>query len=127
MRLLPIICLLSLGCLAQNAYARSLLQGKPDLCDQNSGSWDPYDINCDFDCGANGWEVDCECDDEENCTEIKCKVDKDKAPDSEDVYFYCKGQDGSAPDCDFADLETIDDACVVETVKSVLKAWNVGA
>ena len=40
-------------------------------------------------------QVDCECDDEDNCTEIKCKVDKDKAPDSEDVYFYCKAQDGS--------------------------------
>jgi len=31
-----------------------------------------------------------------------------------------------APDCDFTDLETIDDACVVETVKSVVKAWTVG-
>jgi len=40
-------------------------------------------------------QVDCECDDEDNCNEIKCKVDKDKAPDSEDVYFYCKGQEGS--------------------------------
>jgi hypothetical protein len=57
MRSLSIIGLLCLGCLAHNAYARSLLQGKPDLCDKNSGSWDPYDINCDFDCGANGWEV----------------------------------------------------------------------
>lgn len=37
--------------------AEEIPSKKSALCDADTGDWDPFDINCDFDCNGTGWEV----------------------------------------------------------------------
>ncbi|KAI8114629.1 hypothetical protein M9434_002749 [Picochlorum sp. BPE23] len=124
------LCLLLFHGQGLVASAENVQSTKSALCDADTGDWDPYDINCDFDCNGTGWELDCECDDKSDaCTDIECKIDRDGAPDDEDIYLSCSANLGEAPQCDFAPLdqaESLIDACVVDTVKTVLSEWFIG-
>jgi hypothetical protein len=103
---------------------------KPDLCDVDTGKWDPYHINCDFDCDANGWEVKCVCDDKsQSCDVITCVVDADGAPDSEDITFSCRNAgEGQSPSCDLDPLlnSAVATSCVKNTISQVLQLWQIG-
>jgi hypothetical protein len=101
---------------------------KPSICDQDTGRWEPYHINCDFDCEEDGWEIKCKCDeDNEKCDVIKCKIDRDGAPDEDDINFTCTSNgDGINPTCN-TDIVLPDlPACVAQKVTTVLGSWVVG-
>ncbi len=104
--------------------------GKPTLCDAATGKWDPYHINCDFDCENEGWELKCKCDNKDStCREIECRVDRDGAPDAEDIFFFCTSLgDGQSPSCELNPLtdSMLAGSCVKNTIGSVLDAWQIG-
>ena len=108
----------------------ALASTKPDLCDAATGKWDPYHINCDFDCDNEGWELKCVCDTEDStCRDVACKVDRDGAPDAEDVLFNClSGGEGQRPTCELGPLldSLVAGSCVKNTISSVLDAWQIG-
>lgn len=119
------VLMLILGLSSCSMAKRSLLQSKPDLCDADTGKWEPDSINCDFDCDGSGWELDCECKDKDDCSVVECKVDEDGAPDSEDIEFYCDVN--GSPVCDFSILDATFDnnqTCVPTVVKEVLSLWS---
>lgn len=108
----------------------ALASTKPALCDAATGKWDPYHVNCDFECENEGWELKCKCDNKDSsCTEIECRVDRDGAPDAEDIFFYCASLgDGQSPSCQLDPLmdSTLAGSCVKNTIGSVLDAWVIG-
>jgi len=106
----------------------SSVSEKPSICDQDSGKWDPYHINCDFDCDGDGWEIKCKCDKKsDKCDEIDCKIDRDGAPDEEDIEFTCTSNgDGENPACDLPPITADLTTCVAEKVTTVLESWIVG-
>lgn len=101
---------------------------KPAICDQDTGKWKPYHINCDFDCDGDGWEIKCKCDkDNDKCDKIKCKIDRDGAPEKDDVNFTCTSNgDGKNPTCDTASIMGGLTTCVSQKVTTVLGSWVVG-
>ena len=103
---------------------------KPDVCDEATGKWDPYHINCDFDCENEGWELKCKCDTKgSTCDEIACTVDRDGAPDADDILFGCVSLgDGQSPSCELDPLidSIIAGSCVKNTIRGVLDAWQIG-
>lgn len=103
--------------------------GKPSICDADSGKWDPFHINCDFDCDADGWEIKCKCDKEnDKCDEIKCKIDRDGAPDKDDVHMKCKSNGvGASPTCPIDSIRADLPTCVAETITKVVDSWVIGS
>lgn len=51
------LCLLLLHGQGLIVPAEAVQSVKSALCDAATGDWDPYDINCDFECNGTGWEV----------------------------------------------------------------------
>ena len=123
-----LVALSSMLAFANSQSVPSPEGGKPSICDQDSGKWDPYHINCDFDCDGDGWEIKCKCDKEnEKCDEIKCKIDRDGAPDKDDVIFTCTSNgENSSPTCPLDSIKTDLTTCVSGKITSVLDSWLIG-
>lgn len=98
-------------------HARSLFDtSKPLECDVDTGHWKPTGINCDFNCGVDGWEVDCDCKPKDSCKAIRCKVYKDGAPDSEDIIFQCTSEANGKVSCLFS--EDLNKVAPAQTIHS---------
>lgn len=126
--ILVLVAMVSMLACARSQNTPASEGTKPSVCDQDSGKWDPYHINCDFDCDADGWEIKCKCDKKnDKCDEIECKVDRDGAPDDEDVFFNCKSNgDGKSPTCALDSIQGDLTPCVTEKITTVLNSWIIG-